>query len=444
MYGGGLSCAKSGAHDMAIANIGHSGAIVGRAGMQIDRSISGVDSSYSWMRLCLALGLGTIGGVGMWSVVVVLPYVQKDFGISRADAAIAYTLTMLGFGFGGIIMGRLVDRFGIFQPLVGGILVMGLGYLATAHATNIWQFGVAHGLLIGLLGCSISFGPLMADTSLWFQKRRGLAVAICASGNYLAGTIWPPVVQHLAEAYGWRHTYAGIGAFCLVAMLPLALAMRRRSPVMSAAQNAAAVAAQPVSPVSPQALQVLLAIAGISCCVAMSMPQVHIVAYCADLGYGPARGAEMLSLMLGFGIFSRLASGFIADRIGGLKTLLLGTTLQLLALLLYVPFDGLMSLYVISALFGLFQGGIVPSYAIIVREYFPPEEAGMRVGIVLTATLLGMAFGGWCSGVIFDLTGSYQAAFINGILWNLLNITITLGLIWRVRQVHGMLRPQTA
>ena len=213
---------------------------------------------------------------------------------------------------------------------------------------------------------------------------------------------------------------------------------------MSAAQNAAAVAAQPISPVSPRALQVLLGVAGISCCVAMSMPQVHIVAYCADLGYGPARGAEMLSLMLGFGIFSRLASGFIADRIGGLKTLLLGTTLQAVALLFYVPFDGLMSLYVISALFGLFQGGIVPSYAIIVREYFPPEEAGMRVGIVLTATLLGMAFGGWFSGVIFDLTGSYQAAFINGFVWNLLNITITLGLIWRAHQVRGMLRPQTA
>ncbi len=400
---------------------------------------TGIDSGYAWLRLLLALALSTIGGVGMWSVVVVLPSVQADFAISRADASIAYTLTMLGFGFGGILMGRLADRFGLFQPLVGGIIVLGLGYLATAHATNIWQFGVAHGLLIGLLGSSISFGPLMADTSLWFYKRRGLAVAIFASGNYLAGTIWPPVVQHLVSAYGWRHTYASIGAFCLVSMLPIAMAMRRRSPIMSAAQTAASVAAQPASPASPATLQLLLIIAGISCCVAMSMPQVHIVAYCTDLSYGAARGAEMLSLMLGFGIVSRLASGFIADRIGGLKTLLLGSVLQGLALLLYVPFDGLMSLYVISALFGLFQGGIVPSYAIIVREYFPPSEAGMRVGVVLTATLVGMALGGWLSGVIFDRTGSYHAAFINGILWNLLNVSITLGLIWRARQARGKL-----
>ena len=163
----------------------------------------------------------------------------------------------------------------------------------------------------------------------------------------------------------------------------------------------------------------------------MSMPQVHIVAYCSDLGFGAARGAEMLSLMLGFGIASRLISGAICDRIGGLRTLLLGSLLQGIALLLFLPFDGLVSLYVISAMFGLFQGGIVPSYAIIVREYFPASEAGARVGSVLTATLFGMALGGWMSGKVFDLTGSYQAAFINGMLWNLLNFSIAAFLLWR-------------
>jgi MFS family permease len=178
--------------------------------------------------------------------------------------------------------------------------------------------------------------------------------------------------------------------------------------------------------------QLLLAIAGLSCCVAMSMPQVHIVAYCSDLGFGAARGAQMLSLMLGFGIASRLISGFICDRIGGLRTLMLGSILQGIALLMFLPFDGLVSLYLISAMFGLFQGGIVPSYAIIVREYFPPAEAGARVGAVLTATLFGMALGGWMSGKVFDLTGSYHAAFINGILWNLLNLSIAVWLYWRV------------
>jgi MFS family permease len=201
----------------------------------------------------------------------------------------------------------------------------------------------------------------------------------------------------------------------------------------AATASAEAARRQAELPLSPTALQILLCIAGIACCVAMSMPQVHIVAYCGDLGYGIARGADMLSLMLGFGIISRIASGFIADRIGGVRTLLLGSVLQGVALLLYLMFDGLFSLYVISALFGLFQGGIVPSYAIIVREYFPSEQASTRVGLVIMMTVLGMALGGWMSGLIFDLTGSYQAAFLNGLAWNLLNVSIATFLMMRSR-----------
>jgi MFS family permease len=170
----------------------------------------------------------------------------------------------------------------------------------------------------------------------------------------------------------------------------------------------------------------------------MSMPQVHMVAYCGDLGYGAARGAEMLSIMLGTGVVSRRASGFIADRIGGVGTLMLGSTLQCLALFLYLPFDGLVSLYVIAAVFGLSQGGIVPSYALIVREYFPAREAGARVSLVLMATVLGMALGGWLSGEIYDLTGTYEAAFLNGIGWNLLNMAIAFWLLM------GRLWPKTA
>jgi predicted MFS family arabinose efflux permease len=270
-------------------------------------------------------------------------------------------------------------------------------------------------------------------------RRRGIAVAIAAAGNYVAGTVWPPIVQHFISTSGWRATHIGIGLFCLVTMFPLVFALRRRiEDHHSDAAGAAAARRQAEAPFSPLTLQVLMCLAGVACCVAMSMPQVHIVAYCGDLGYGVARGAEMLSLMLGFGIISRIASGFIADRIGGVRTLLLGSVLQGSALFLYLWFDGLVSLYVISALFGLFQGGIVPSYAIIVREYFPPREAGTRLGLVLMATLLGMALGGWLSGWIFDLTGSYRAAFINGLAWNLVNVSIMTWLLQRSRRSGGL------
>jgi MFS family permease len=280
----------------------------------------------------------------------------------------------------------------------------------------------------------------MADISHWFARRRGIAVALAASGNYFAGTIWPPIVQHFIASNGWRATHIGIGIVCCVSMLPLIFILRGKLEAhASAAAGDAAAKRQAQAPFSPRTLFVLLCIAGVACCVAMSMPQVHIVAYCGDLGYGVARGAEMLSLMLGFGIVSRIASGFIADRIGGVRTLLLGSLLQGTALALYLMFDSLFSLYVISALFGLFQGGIVPSYAIIVREYFSPKEAGTRVGLVLMATLIGMALGGWMSGAIFDLAGNYQAAFLNGLGWNLLNVTIMTWLLLRSRRSRGAL-----
>ncbi|MGA9282848.1 MAG: MFS transporter [Pseudolabrys sp.] len=391
-----------------------------------------IESSYAWLRLALAVTLSTVGGVGMWSFMVALPALQTDFGVSRADASLPFTMVMFGFAGGGILMGRLADRFGIAVPLGIGTLAVSAGYLATGWAPNLWQVSLAHAL-IGL-GCSASFGPLMADISHWFVQRRGIAVAIAASGNYIAGTIWPPVVQHFIATSGWRATHIGIGIFCFVAMLPLVFALRRRLDIYRTETEEEAAARLAEVPFSPLTLQVLLCIAGVACCVAMSMPQVHIVAYCGDLGYGVARGAEMLSLMLGFGIVSRVGSGFIADRIGGVRTLLLGSVLQGVALFLYLWFDGLLSLYVISALFGLFQGGIVPSYTMIVREYFSPREAATRLGLVLMATLLGMALGGWLSGLVFDLTGSYRAAFLNGLGWNLMNVVIMVWLLQRTRR----------
>jgi MFS family permease len=400
-----------------------------------------IESPYAWLRLAVSLLLMTIGGAGMYSVTVVLPRIQADFGVDRGAASLPYTLTMVGFGLGGILMGRLSDRFGVLVPVLLGAIGLGAGFIAAGSATTLWQFSLAQGLLIGLLGTSATFAPLVADTSQWFDRRRGIAVAVCMSGNYVAGAVWPPVMQHFIDAAGWRATYVGIGVFCVLSMLPLALVLRRRPPVLVHAVPAAGSVAtavggsgQPlVLGMSAGAVQALLCIAGVACCVAMSMPQVHIVAYCGDLGFGAARGAEMLSVMLGMGVVSRLASGWISDRIGGLRTLLLGSLLQGVALLLFLPFDGLASLYIVSALFGLFQGGIVPSYALIVREYFSPKEAGARVGTVLMATLFGMALGGWMSGAVFDLTGSYRAAFLNGIGWNLLNISIVLFLLWRAR-----------
>ncbi len=398
-----------------------------------------IDSSYAWLRLAINVAIGTVGGVGMWSIVVAMPAIQAEFGSDRGSASLPFTLLMVGLAPGTVLMGKLADRFGVVAPVMLGSVMLATGYMLSAFAPDMTLLTLIFGLFIGMLGTSAFFAPLMTDISFWFQRRRGFAIGLCASGNYFAGAIWPPAIEHFIALYGWRATHIGIGAICLCIILPLALLLRRKPPAQPALHGAAAAGARGLH-LPPRLLQTLLILAGLGCCVAMSMPQVHIVAYCVDLGYGPARGAEMLALMLGCGIVSRMTSGWILDRIGGLATLLLGAVMQGLALALYLPFDGLMSLYVISAIFGLVQGGIVPSYAFIIRELFPAHQAGFRVSLVISATLIGMALGGWLSGAIFDFTGSYRVALLNGIAWNLMNVSIVTWLLLRGRR----LRPAAA
>jgi MFS family permease len=389
------------------------------------------DSGQAWVQLGLALLVGSIGAVGMWSVVVVLPTVQAEFATTRGAISFAVTMIFMGFGLGGVVTGKITDRFGIIAALTISIAFLAAAYVLAGLTTALWQF-IAVSFLIGL-GTSATFAPLMAEVSHWFERYRGLAVTIVASGNYVAGTLWPPVINWGSQTYGWRATHIGIGIFCGVTMMILVLVLRAIMSSGGARDHANAPPPRVDLNLSTNTLTVLLCIASISCCVAMAMPQVHLVAYCGDLGYGVARGAEMLSMMMAFGIVSRIGSGFIADRFGGLATLMIGSAAQAFALLFYLFFDSLTSLYLISGMFGLFQGGIVPSYAIIVREAMPAREAATRVGIVIFASVFGMSFGGWISGVIFDLTGSYAAAFANGFAWNVVNMAIVLMLLLRAR-----------
>jgi MFS family permease len=394
------------------------------------------DSRQAWIQLGFALLIGSIGAVGMWTVVVVLPVVQAEFSATRGAVSLATTMIFVGFGLGGVVTGRITDRFGIVAAMALSIAFLGISFVLAGLAAALWQFNAIY-FLIGL-GTSATFAPLMAEVSHWFVRYRGLAVTIVASGNYVGGTIWPPLVNWGMQSIGWRSTHIAIGIFCAVTMALLLFGLRAIMGGHGTRDHANAPPPQVDLNLSTNALTVLLSVASISCCVAMAMPQVHIVAYCGDLGYGVARGAEMLSLMMGLGIVSRIGSGFLADRIGGLRTLLIGSAAQGFALLFYLFFDGLTSLYIISGMFGLFQGGIVPSYAIIVREAMPAREAATRVGIVIFASVIGMSFGGWISGVIFDATGSYAAAFLNGFAWNALNFTIVAALLIRGRQRFAM------
>lgn len=395
-----------------------------------------IDSRAAWTRLALALGIAVIGNIGMWSIIVSLPAVQADLGGTRGAASLPYTTTMIGFALGNFVLGRAVDRFGVSTTLGIASVVAGLAHIAAAFAPGLGLIALAQ-FVVGL-GTAAFFGPLIADISLWFRNHRGIAVSIAASGNYLAGALWPLILRPMLDTGDWRGAYMMIGVVCMANAVPAMWLLRRRLTAHELSEASQATTRTRRRPsFSPRTTLWMLAIAGVSCCVAMSMPQVHLVALCIDLGYGPSAGAQMLSLMLFMGVVSRLVSGLMADRIGGIATLLIGSSLQMLALFLYLPFDGLVSLYVVSLIFGLSQGGIVPSYAVIVRETMPAREAGSRVGLVMMMTILGMALGGWMSGAIYDLTGSYLMAFVNGIGWNLLNITLIGLLAWSIHKQGG-------
>jgi len=394
-----------------------------------------LDGRASWIRLGISLLAAAVGGGAMWSIVVLLPAMEAEFGVDRGEASLAYSATMIGFALGSLGVGRSVDRFGIGPAMGVSALVAALAYAGSALTGNFLVLAALQ-FLIGVGGAA-TFGPLVADISLWFGRRRGVAVAVVAAGNYLAGVVWPLVLAPLVETHGWREATWVLAAAMVLLLGPLSLLLHARVPADAEGEAAAAAqAARRSAGFTPGGLQALLCVAGIACCLAMATPQIHVVAMCVDLGYGPTAGAGMLSLMLAGGIVSRLASGVIADKIGGAPTLLIGSVGQMISLALYLPFDGLVPLYIVSLIFGLSQGGVIPSYAIIVREMLPAREAGARVGLVIMATIFGMAAGGWMAGWIHDLSGSYKMAFLNGVAWNAVNIALISFLILKANKAR--------
>ncbi len=393
---------------------------------------------YPVVRLFASLLLMAVAGSAMYAAILVLEPAAAEFDTGRGAGSMPYTLFMIGFAVGGVLMGRLADRFGIVAPALLASLCLPAGLLFAARATELWHFSVSLGVLCGLFGMAATFAPVASDISHWFTARRGLAVGIVVSGTYVAGAIWPPVLQHFIDTYGWRAAFHGLGNLTLCTMLPLTVLLYRPAVIDREDGLAARRSGSRRRPLgfSSRSLQGLLCLAGVGCCAAMAMPQVHIVPFVTDLGFDARHGARMLALMLGFGVVSRLVSGWISDRIGGLKTLLVGSALQGLVISGFLFAGGLTTLYVLAIAFGLSQGGIVPSYTIIVRALFPAGEAGWRIGTTMLFTVGGMALGGWLAGALHDLTGSYTASILAAVGFNVLNLAVASWLIAR-----GRIRP---
>ena len=385
---------------------------------------------YPLIRLATVLALMTLGCSAMYAGVMVLEPLALELDTGRGNSSLIYGTFMIGFALGGVFMGRLADRMGIMIPALIGSLALPAGFYLAAHASSILEICLAFSLLCGFLGSSFSMAPLIADISHWFSRRRGLAVGIAFSGSYVAGAIWPPILQRMFDAQGWRESFVDLALLTLILMALLSLLLYPRSPINEQLPTASSANSNLTnSAISAGTLQSLIYLAGFGCCVAMAMPQVHIVPYVMDLGHPAIRGAEMLGLMLGFGVISRVGSGWLSDRIGGLATLLLGSALQLAVLIAFLTGNSLVFLYGISIAFGLSQGGIIPSYTIILRAFFPPKQAGWRISTSFLFTVAGMAFGGWIAGLLYDLTGSYTVSFLNAIGFNILNLWVAASLL---------------
>ncbi|MBN06146.1 MFS transporter [Ponticaulis sp.] len=406
--------------------------------MAVDQSSSdSVETPYGWFVVAASVAYLVMAYGSSHLIIVSLKPMADAYDWPRWIPSVAYSALMLGAGIGGILMGYWSDKSNIRGPAVVGAVMTGGGIIVASYLPDKWTLIACCGLLVGLLGTSTAFSPMLANVTRWFDRRRGLAIAVVASGQALAGAVWPLVFEPNISTIGWQETWRGYGLVAIFIMLPITFAFRRPIPLQTSQRTGAdsssgdVYGAELIRPVVPYNMVLaLLCFAIVGCCVAMAMPMVHLVAYCSDLGFSSATGARMLSLLLLCSAISRLLFGLISDRIGGLLTILLGSAAQTAALGLFSLVATETSLYMVSGLFGLVFGGIVPAYALAVRELFPACEAGWRMGVVFLFGTSGMALGGFLGGWIFDLMGHYHMAFVVGVAFNSANLLAVLTAIW--------------
>ena len=394
---------------------------------------------YRFWVLIASVALLLVGGGVTFVVVVGLKPIAQEFGWPRSVPSLAFSFQFIGSGLGGIIMGHALDRIGMGKPALLGALSIGAGALAASYVTSAWQLHLIYGVLIGFLGIGSLAAPLMANITRWYEHRRGMAVGIVASGQSLAGIVWPPLFGYAQDVIGWRETFFWYGVVALALMIPLSFVVRPRAPASSAIGGETEPSDKrktrtvgrdvPTRTVSPVTLKLGLCVAVICCCIAMSLPLAHIVSYATDRGHDISHAVEILSVLLIAAFVSRsVLVGTLSEALGGLHALIAFSGLQAVALAALGFTEGLIALYVLAALFGLGFGGVFPVYTVIVREHLPSIEAGRWTGIVFMFGATGMGIGSWIGGVMFDKTGTYLWAFLVGVGFNVVNLLIILAI----------------
>ena len=406
----------------------------------MSRAGQSIEVRYGWVIIFASLLLSAIAQGAPNILFVTLKSIASDFSWPRAVPSTAYAMLMLGSGIGGVLMGWWMDKRGVLYPVLFGSIMIALGAFVISRAEDRWSLYLANGVLLGVLGESAMIAPLIANVTKWFDRRRGLAVAIIASGQGVAGAVWAPVARYLNDSTGWRETYFLFAVFVLVTMVPLAFLLRRKAPDSAEPKSQHPTDAKPLILGLPSwFVQGALCVAVIGCCTAMAMPLVHLISYTTDLGYTSAQAAQLFAFLFVASFFSRIAFGVLADRIGGVQTMLIASASQAVMLLCFALADDLAGLYIAAIGFGIGFAGIMPCYSLIVRLWFPASDAGWRIATVYLFAAMGMALGGWLGGVVFDLTSTYATAFVVGCAFNVANLVVIGSLF--ARQVRLRLNP---
>ncbi|MEA2876800.1 MAG: hypothetical protein QOF14_1996 [Hyphomicrobiales bacterium] len=395
-----------------------------------------IETRTSWIVATMSLLILGVSFGGAWIGVVALKPIAAETGGARSVPALAIALAWFGSGIGGIAMGYIAERIGVRWTVTFGATMMGIGLAISSFGESVlgtsWALYIGHGLFMGLLGNSGLNAPLYVYVSRWFDRRRGSALALIASGQYISGAVWPPIFEIAIANYGWRNTMLVFGVFLVLVVVPVAILVLKKPPEVAAPPVAVPGAARPtVLGWPPNLVFVMMALASFCCCIPMAMPQSHLVALCSDLGINPTHGAAMLSMLLAIAFFSRQMWGWISDRIGGLVTVLLGSIWQFFSIVALALTQDEIGLFTVTALFGLGFSGIIPAYVLAVRELFPAHEAGWRVPVLLCLTAFGMASGGWFAGLLYDHFGYYAPAFAAGLIFNAVNLLLVGTLVMR-------------
>jgi MFS family permease len=364
---------------------------------------------YGWVIVGAGIVVTCVGFGAMLSLSIFLQPMAETMGWSRAGISTAATLNWLCMGIGTFMWGALSDRFGTRAVVLCGGVLLGLGLATASQAATLGQFQILFGVLVGVATGSL-YVPMTATTTRWFTAHRSLAVALVSAGLSLGSSVMGPLARWMISAYDWRTAMLVLGEIALLVIVPAALLVREPAAVPGAGAAATAGAGGQEFTVG-QALRTpqfaAIALAYFACCGAHSGPIFHMVTHAIDHGIPVMAAATVLSVAGLASLSGKIVCGLVADRVGAKRTLIVGLAIQAVAVSLYVFTRDLVSFYGLALMFGFAYGGVMPLYAILVREYFGARIMGTAFGAVAFVSTLGMSLGPWAGGWLYDAWGSY-------------------------------------